>query len=439
MKTILLFGAGKSATILIEYLLKNAETEHWMLKVVDVDLDLAKSKIGESKYAEALSIDINNDEFRKTLVAQSALTISMLPPHLHFLVAKDCAEMGKHLLTASYLDENMKSLSKQVEQKNILFLCEMGLDPGIDHMSAMKIIDSIRENGGDVNGFRSHCGGLVAPESDDNPWHYKISWNPRNILLAGKAGAHFKENNIEVRLTHEELFATIRKETIPGLGELAWYPNRDSLSYSTLYGLEDASTILRTTLRHPDFISGWKNIIDLQLTDETKKYDTTGMSLAGFFKKHLENIGLSNLANPEQKADLFLEQFLFLGLHDHQTMIDKGFCSAADVMEFVLQKKLALRPTDKDMIVMLHEIDFLKEGKKYAIKSHLVVKGNNALHTAMAKTVGLPLGIAAKLILNGRILQRGVRIPVSKEIYEPVLAELANEGISFSESITELT
>ncbi|HET9431073.1 MAG TPA: saccharopine dehydrogenase C-terminal domain-containing protein, partial [Chitinophagaceae bacterium] len=246
MKTILLFGAGKSATVLIDYLLENAITENWKVFIVDADLQLAQSKVGNSQKATAISFDIKNAEERNKFIRQADIVISMLPPMLHIEVARDCVRHRKDLLTASYVDDNIRALEKEIHQHKLLFLCEMGLDPGIDHMSAMQLIDSIRSEGGELISFKSHCGGLVAPESDDNPWHYKISWNPRNIIMAGKAGAHYRENGLEKKLLYEELFTTDRRIHIPDLGELSWYPNRDSLSYAPLYGLEGIPTFIRT-------------------------------------------------------------------------------------------------------------------------------------------------------------------------------------------------
>src|SRR5688572_21580030 len=504
MRSIVLFGAGKSATVLIDYLLAHAEPENWQLTVVDADLLLAESKLKSSAYGKALSFDINNSQERKSCIAEAAIVISLLPPALHFIVAKDCIEFGKNLLTASYIDYDIRSLQSEIENKKLLFLCEMGLDPGIDHMSAMKIIDRIHGSGGNINSFRSHCGGLVAPESDDNPWHYKISWNPRNILLAGKAGAHFREKGVEILETYEQLFTGDRLVEIPEQGFFGWYPNRDSLGYAPLYGLQNANTFIRTTLRHPDFIYGWKNVIELKLTDETAQYETDGKTLKDFFKEHMDKNGfgewlqqklserltqtknlLENLMKlveaeneagdggeeiPEKfmmvddrgeledldldeiktnaaatvaqkmhEANLTMKQLFFLGMDDSVTRIDKGFCSPADVMQLALEKKLALKPDDKDMVVMLHEIEFRVGSRESGVNSSLVVKGENGLRTAMAKTVGLPLGIAAKLILNGKIKITGLHIPVKKEIYEPVLAELEEHGIIFKEKEPGLT
>ena len=498
MKTILLFGAGKSATVLIDYILENAVSENWELILVDADEKLAQSKTGLSQRATAVSFDINDQSSREKYVAQADIVISLLPPPLHIKVAGTCVELGKNLLTASYVDEPVKQLQSKIDQKKLLFLYEMGLDPGIDHMSAMKLIDEIRQQGGTIESFQSHCGGLVAPESDDNPWHYKISWNPRNIIMAGKAGAHFRKDGEEQRLPYEALFTVDRLVDIPGIGTLAWYPNRDSLSYTPLYGLESAPTFIRTTLRHPEFMYGWKNIIDLKLVDETLRYDTTNKSLQEVYKEHMEKNGFGEwlndkltegfaetktmmenlmklveaeneaeeggeampssfmaadeqgnlqeveiddvknkaaayLAHKMHEANLTLKQLFFLGLDDKETMVNKGMFSPADLLQFAVEKKLALRPYDKDMIVMLHELEYTINQQKHKIRSSLVVKGENSLRTAMARTVGLPLGIAAKYILNGRIKTTGLKIPTSKEIYEPVLEELEKLGVKFHE------
>jgi len=500
MKTVLLFGAGKSATVLIDYLLENAITENWKIIVADADLKLAQSKVNHSQRAAAVSFDINDAEERTKHIRQADIVISLLPPSLHILVAKDCVKQHRNLLTASYVDDDIRALQTDIEKNKLLFLCEMGLDPGIDHMSAMRIIDDIHAKGGTVTSFRSHCGGLVAPESDDNPWHYKISWNPRNIIMAGKAGAHFREDGEEKRLQYGDLFTGERLVEIPGIGPLSWYPNRDSLSYTPLYGLESAPTFIRTTLRHPDFMYGWKNIIDLKLTEETPQYQTDGKSLQEAFKEHMDKNGFSEwlneklaerfaetksmmesllkLAEAENEADkegaaipesfmaadargnlqevgiddvknkaavylahkmheanLTLKQLFFLGLDDQETLVNKGFCSPADILQFAVEKKLSLRPYDKDMIVMLHELGYEIKGKRSEIKSSLVVKGENNLRTAMAKTVGLPLGIAAKLILNGKIRLTGLHIPTAKEIYEPVLKELELHDVRFEEDL----
>ena len=503
-KTVVLFGAGKSATVLIDYLLAEAadgpDKIGWKVIIADADKKLIEEKTKGNPFAEIIALDITNDSARKSLIQRADLVISMMPPFLHILIAKDCLSNSKHLLTASYADDEIKSLSEKVKEKEILFLCEMGLDPGIDHMSAMQLIDEIREEGADIVSFKSHCGGLVAPESDDNPWHYKITWNPRNIVLAGKAGAIYKLEGKQVTENYEELFDASRMVDYDsdGIEQLSYYPNRNSMPYIELYGLENAQTFIRTTLRYADFMYGWKNLIDLKLTDEVTQYETNNKSLHEFFREHLEKNGfgewlqlklterftdtktllenLMKLMEAEEKAEeggeeipdnfmmvneeghlknieindiknyaattvahkmheanLIMKQLFFLGLDDDETFINKGRCSAADVLQLALEKKLALLPGEKDMIVMLHEIEYILNGTTKTIHSTLTVKGDDHLHTAMAKTVGLPLGIAAKLILNGTIALKGLHVPVKKEIYIPLLKELKIHGISFNE------
>ena len=503
MKQVLLFGAGKSATVLIEYLLSNAEKEGWYLIVVDADLQTAQNKLANSTFGNATSFDISNNEERAAHINKADIVISLMPPTLHFLIAKDCIRFRKNLLTASYVDAQMKSLKDEIKNSGLLFLCEMGLDPGIDHMSAKKMIDDIHDGGGAIYSFYSHCGGLIAPESDNNPWHYKISWNPRNVVTAGQAGAIFKYQGEVKELEYRDLFAEKRFVSIPGHNVLCWYPNRDSLGYINLYGLEECDTFIRTTLRHPDFIYGWKNIIDINLTSEKQTYDTNGKTLAQLFKEHMDRNGFSewleeklrdqfdstknllaelvNLVELEKKAEekgveaveefmvvdqqgdlkqididdlkvnaaatladkmhdasLTLKQLFYLGLDDNETTIDKGECSAINILQFALEKKLALQAGDKDLVIMQHEIEFEKENDKFKSISTLIVTGTDDLHTAMAKTVGLPLGIATKLILNGTIHVTGLHIPVLKEIYDPVLEELKLYDIEFKERVEQI-
>ena len=506
MKKVLLFGAGKSASVLIDYLLAQSTENNWRVIIADANKKLVEEKTNRHPNSEAIELDINNETKRRELVSQATIVISMMPPALHILIAKDCIHFGKNLLTASYADDEIKALEQKVKDKGILFLCEMGLDPGIDHMSAMQLLDEIKATGAVVNSFKSHCGGLVAPESDDNPWHYKITWNPRNIVLAGKAGAVYKQDGNLITEQYEQLFDASRT-VVTGNDEvpvLSYYPNRNSLPYIDLYGLEEASTFIRTTLRYPDFMYGWKNIIDLKLTDEKAEYETNGKNLHDFFREHLskngfgewlneklterfaetksllenlmkimeaeeeaelqgeeptenflivnetgdlknieldevKNTAASAVAAKMHEANLTMKQLFYLGLDDFDTQINKGHCSAADVLQLSLEKKLALQPGDKDMIVMLHEIEYTdKNGKRNSIHSSLLVKGDDSIHTAMAKTVGLPLGIAAKLILSGKINITGVHIPVNKEIYEPVLEELKNHGVAFLETRNSL-
>ena len=434
MKQILLFGAGKSATLLIDYLLQNAIENKWQITIADSDKKIIEQKTNGHVAANIVELNVTNDFLRRELIEKSDLVISMMPPFLHIHIAKDCLYYSKHLLTASYADDAIKAMAAEAKSKGIIFLCEMGLDPGIDHISAMQIIDDIKSKGGDITSFKSHCGGLIAPESDNNPWHYKITWNPRNVVLAGKAGATYKQDGEIIKEKYESLFEgerTIHTEN-ETVGTLSYYPNRDSIAYIDLYNLHDVKTFVRTTLRHAEFMLGWKNIIALKLTDEEVQYQSDDMSLATFYESHFSknNIYVNKISAQNK---ILLE---FIGLNDNNTTINKGMISAADGLQFALEKKLILSSDDKDMIVMQHEIEYRLNNEQHQIISSLIVKGEDSLRTAMAKTVGLPLGIAAKLILNGSITLTGLQLPITKEIYEPVLKELATNGIVFKERIS---
>lgn len=430
MKKILLFGAGKSATCLIDYLIEQASENQWKVIVADEDFELAKQKTAFSIHARPVQADVRNDEDRNTLIEQSDIVISLLPPFLHSIVAKNCVLAGRHLLTASYMDEEIKKMGSEVSDKGLLFLCEMGLDPGIDHMSAMQLIHRIRAEGGEIHTFYSHCGGLVSPESDDNPLHYKISWNPRNVVIAGKDGATYRVNNEVQQQPYYRLFDPTRVTAIAGYGDLAWYPNRNSLPYISLYGLEESRTFVRTTLRHPDFCSAWKKLIELKLTDEVVQYNTRGLTYGDFFKTHLSKHQLTENISVEDKEWFALS---YLGFFEDM-MIGDGVYTAADMLQKAMEKKLKLQPEDKDMVIMQHEIEYKLEQCYKKRMCTLIVKGENSVKTAMAKTVGLPLGIAASLLLQKKITLTGLHIPTPSEIYQPVLSELQKEGIIFKES-----
>jgi saccharopine dehydrogenase-like NADP-dependent oxidoreductase len=428
IKTILVLGAGKSASVLIRYLTEQSSILPFHLLVADGNLAAAAAHLGDAPHTEAIQLDILLAADRRNLIARADIVISLMPPALHHLVATDALELGKHVLTASYVDDKMRSLGPEIEARNLLFLCEMGLDPGIDHMSAMAIIDDIHARGGVITEFLSHCGGLVAPESDDNPWHYKISWNPRNVVNAGKAGALYREHGKDVSIPYAAIFQH------PGLiegkdfGKWAFYPNRDSLSYIPLYQLESAHTFLRTTIRHPDFMEGWRAVVELGLTAEDQTLQTNGLSLSHFFAPFSDRISQYNYQ--------VQTQFKFLGWHDEATPINKGVCSYADVLQFAMEKKWVLSKADRDMIIMLHQIRFTLNGLPHRIESSLVVEGEDAVYTAMAKTVGLPLGIAAISLLKGDLPMRGLHIPIQSAIYRPVLAALQQQGIQFKEQET---
>ncbi len=442
MKTIVLFGSGKSATVLIDYLKQLASDGLCHVIIADADLNLLQEKVGNSASVSIFQIDITDELQRNSLIEMANVVISLMPPSLHYLVAISCMQLKKHLLTASYIDDATKKLAPKIEEANILFLYEMGLDPGIDHMSAMQMIDTIHDNGGKITSFKSHCGGLVAPESDDNPWHYKVSWNPKNIVLAGKVGALYLNNGNEEIQTYTSLFKNCKQTHIEGLGHLAYYPNRDSLTYIKTYDLKDVKTFIRTTLRHPDFCSAWQQIVTLGLTDEEQKSETDGVTISDFFTQYLQSIDKKE--KDELEKSPLKKQFDFL-FNDCETLINKGFCNASTILQFIIEHKLLLQATDKDMVVMQHEIEYeeIRDKKqnsayKKLITSTLIVKGEDNLHTAMAKTVGLTLGIVAKLIIEEKLVLTGLHIPTKKEIYMPVLEALKHFGVEFNDKTTNL-
>ena len=446
MKKILLLGAGRSATCLIDYLIRHSIEKNHFITVADVSIELIERKTEKHPNTKAVKLDASNSLQRKNLIANSDLVISMLPPHMHLQVALDCINYSKHLLSASYIEPAIKELEEKVKQKGLIFLFEMGLDPGIDHMSAMKIFDEIRNSGGKIKSFKSHCGGLVAPDSDDNSWHYKISWNPRNIIQAGMAGAQYKLNGAIQSIPYRQLFNVNQKVLIHDLGELGWYANRDSLGYIPLYQLYEIETIIRTTLRHPDFIFGWNHIVNLQLTSTDSWITNDNLNGFEFLLQHLEHFGLISQFEDIMKTPLIKvkkvnpdghklwQLFAELGLFNSSEPITQNCLSSFEVLQKLAEKNWKLNKDDKDMIVMLHEIEYLDAlGGLNIINSSLVLIGKDPLRTAMAETVGLPLALAAGLVLEEKIHQKGVLIPTSPEIYIPVLKELESCGIQFRE------
>lgn len=431
---ILILGAGKSASVLIEYLQQKAVEFNWYIILADANEAVAKNKWNHAKNGHAIGFDIEDEAIRATYIQQSTLVVSMLPPFLHAKVATACLQFEKPLFTASYVDTQMKTLEAELLDKKLLFLCEMGLDPGIDHMSAMELIHRIQKKGGVITRFKSHCGGLIAPESDTNPWHYKISWNPRNIILAGKGGALFLENGGTKSLPYEILFHQSPQLPIPGIGTLSYYPNRNSLPYIETYALEGVKDFVRTTLRHPQFCSGWDAIVQLDLTNENAINLNEKETIKSWFLQHLAQKQLEHLYQKMLQDSILKEQLLFIGLEEELMIPDHVKASNASILQWLLESKWKLDATDKDMVVMMHEITYELENETKNIQSSLVIKGKNAIQTAMATTVGLPLAMGVCAYLKGEITLAGLHIPTHPSIYQPVLKSLAAEGIVFTEN-----
>jgi saccharopine dehydrogenase-like NADP-dependent oxidoreductase len=445
MKNILLLGAGKSSHVLIKYLLSNAAANGWQITVADISLEAARSNIGNQANGKAAALDINNEQQREDAIKSSELVISLLPPALHLLAAKDCLKFRKHLVTASYVSTEMKSLHEEAAKSGLVFLNECGLDPGIDHMSAMKIIDNVHETGGRVTAFRSYTGGLIAPESNNNPWGYKFTWNPRNVILAGQGTAKYLLNGKNKEVEYKDLFLHTEKISVDGVSALEGYPNRDSLSYISLYGLEGISTMLRGTLRYDGFCRAWNVFVQLGLTDDSFKIiNSSIMNYSEFVGGHIPQgipgnntlERMMNFCGKYNDPDV-IKKIEWTGILGNEKISEDNL-SPAQILQHLLEKKWKLEEGDRDMIVMQHQFSIQGQGTRdkgdeKKIISSLVVKGDNAVDTAMAKTVGLPLGIAAKLILSDKIKSRGVMIPVAKEFYNPILEELNTLGIVFLE------
>jgi saccharopine dehydrogenase-like NADP-dependent oxidoreductase len=445
-KRILLIGAGRSATVLISYLIQEAEKFDWFVTIGDLNPELAASKIPSMRRAKAVFFDVDNHELRKSLIADHDIVISMLPAHMHVNVAKDCVELKKDMATASYISEEMKQLHEAAVNKGITIINELGLDPGIDHLSAMEILDKLRAEGADIEEFESYCGGLIAPESDNNPWGYKFSWAPRNVVLAGQGSAakYLEKGNFKY-LPYQRLFKNSKRIEITNMGTFDGYANRDSLKYQRAYGLDNAQTIFRGTLRKSGFCEAWHAFVMLGMTDDSYKIEVNpNTSLRAFTNSFLPydpQLSLEEKICRELQIKIDSEVFKkleWLELFSERTLIPINSGSPAEILQAILEKKWLLLPDDKDMIVMWHRFVYELNGRKWEKHSWLRVIGKNAVETAMAQTVGLPLGIGVKLLAQGKIAQKGVLMPLTPEFYTPILKELKNYGIQMHEKTIEL-
>ncbi len=443
MKKILVIGAGRSAVVLIDYLVEHAAKENWHITLADADLELAKKMIGSTNAASGVELDATIDAQRAALIEKHDLIISMLPAFLHTLVANDCLALKKNLVTPSYISEDMSKMHDKVKDAGLIFLNELGVDPGIDHMSAMRLLDEMRAKGNEITCFESFTGGLVAPESDDNPWNYKFTWNPRNVVLAGQGGAvKFKHNGKFKYIPYQKLFRRTEVIEIPGYGLFEGYANRDSLNYRKLYNLEGIPTIYRGTLRRKGFCRSWDIFVQMGMTDDTFVMEgsehMTHRDFTNSFLKYNEHdsveIKLQYYMKLDQDGDVF-DKLQWIGIFDDEPIGLGKPGTPAQLLQKILEKKWSLKPGDKDMIVMWHKIRAREDANspEKEIHSSMVVIGDDEPRTAMAKTVGLPMAIAAKLVLNGTIKARGVHAPVTKDIYEPILNELEGFGIRFEE------
>ena len=439
MQNILLIGAGRSSSSLINYLLQKSFENGWFLTVADANPDLAKEKVNNHPNGRATWLDVTKTNDRRELITRNDVVISLLPVYLHSEVAHDCMSLKKHLVTASYVSKEIIQMSDQVKSSGLVFMGEMGLDPGLDHMSAIQKINEIKAKGGKLLAFRSYTGGLVAPESDDNPWHYKISWNPRNVVLAGQGTAQYLENGKHKYIPYNRLFTQFELVDIQGLGEFEMYANRDSLLYRESYGIADIPNIIRGTLRHKGYCEAWNALRKIGLTDASYPIvDSESMTFHELMEAYVSKSTQGSVRDRIAKLvgtttdSVVMEKLDSLGLFSKKK-IKMERASPAQILESILIEKWAMKPSDKDMVIMQHEFEYVLNGKKYLATSTMSMKGENSHITAMGKLVGLPLAIFVKNLMLGNINTTGVNIPTMPEVYELVLEELKQYGVEFIE------
>jgi saccharopine dehydrogenase-like NADP-dependent oxidoreductase len=440
MRSILIIGAGLSSNALIKYVLKIAAERNWFVTVADAVLENAQQKVDNHPNGRAVWLDVMKVNDRRELIGRADVVVSLLPAHLHLEVGHDCVKLKKHLITASYVSQEMYRLGDEARDRELIFMGEMGLDPGIDHMSAMQAIDAIKAKGGKITAFRSFTGGLIAPESDDNPWHYKFTWNPRNVVLAGQGTAQYLEDGRLRYLPYSRLYKEKRSINIANIGNFEAYANRDSLLYRDVYGLANIPNILRGTLRSQGFCDAWDALIQIGLTDADFPILHSGeISYHELMDAYVNKYGggsvrerIAHMLGEEVDSPV-MEKLDWLGLFSKKK-IKLPNATPALILEHLLRDKWKLKANDKDMIVMHHEIEYSLKSEKRQFLSSMSLKGKNAEDTAMAQTVGLPMGIFVKLVMEGKIQSRGVQIPVMREVYQPVLEELKEYGIVFHES-----
>lgn len=439
MKHLLIIGAGLSAQALISYVVEQGRERNWQIVVADQDRKLAERAVKGVEYARSAQLNIEDVSERESLIKAADVVASLLPAFLHIKVARDCLKFKKHLVTASYNSPELKALDEEVRAAGLVFMGEMGLDPGIDHMSAMRVIDDIRAEGGVIEAFHSFAGGLVAPESDTNPWHYKFTWNPRNVILAGQGTAQYiKEGRLKY-LPYHRLFDTYSVVDVQDFGPYEMYPNRDSLLYRKLYNLEDIPTLVRGTLRHRGYCDAWNVFVQLGLTDDSfpvihsdrityRQFITAFVD--GATEENVED-RLCELLGISLDSDIF-KKIKWTGIFDRQR-IHMDMATPAQILEQLLLPKWKMESDDRDMILMQHEFRYRQNGQSIQRISTMRSIGKNDQETAMSRLVGLPVGIFIKQLLTEGVDLKGVHIPVMPSIYLPVLDELERMGVRFKE------
>ena len=439
-RNILVIGVGKSTAYLLDYFLEKATSEELHITIADVQLSQIPTNIQQHPAFSLLRLDIFDDTARAKAIQHADIVVSMLPARFHPIIAKDCVAYSKHMVTASYVSEEMQALAPEVKAKGLVFMNEMGVDPGIDHMSAMEVIDNIRAKGGKLLLFESFTGGLVAPESDNNLWNYKFTWNPRNVVIAGQGGvAKFIQEGTYKYIPYHKLFRRTEFMKIKGYGTFEAYANRDSLKYRDIYGLQDVLTLYRGTMRRVGFSKAWNKLVVLGMTDDSYTIDNSkGMTYREFTNLFLPysptdsvEIKVRHYLKIDQDDSIW-DKLVELHLFDATKTITLDHATPAQILQEILEHSWSLDADDKDMVVMYHKFGYSLNGVKKQLDANMVVLGKNRTHTAMAKTVGLPVAIATLMILNKKITTPGVHIPISKEIYQPILEELKAYDIVFN-------
>jgi saccharopine dehydrogenase-like NADP-dependent oxidoreductase len=442
MKRILVLGAGRSSTALIQYFHKSEEA--YELLVADRSTERMESLFPAHAKLRYTSLDATDSEMRRKLISNCELVISMLPASFHPSIADDCLELEKHLVTASYISTEMKAKHEAARSKDLIFMNECGVDPGIDHMSALKTLDRLKEQGAKITCFESFTGGLLAPESDNNPWHYKFTWNPRNVVLAGQGRAvKFIQEGQYKFIPYHNLFRRTEYIDIDGYGRFEGYANRDSLWYREIYGLHEVPTIYRGTLRRPGFCKAWDVFVKLGATDDSYVLeDSEHMTYRQFINTFLaynphDSVELKLMAylKIDQDSEI-MEKLEWLGIFKDKKIGLKR-ATPAQILEHILKEKWTMDPDDKDMIVMWHRFSYTLNGEDHELHASMACLGEDQNFTAMAKTVGLPVAIMARMALDGSIVERGVMMPEKKEVYEVCLKELESYGIEFKEKEVE--
>lgn len=431
MKKVLILGAGLVSRPHVNYLLDQPD---FLVTVASRTVSKAEKLVGDHPRGKALSLNVKNDAMLEKLVSENDLAVSLLPYTYHVKVAKLCLKHQKNMVTTSYVSDEMNALDEEAKKAGLLILNEIGVDPGIDHMSAMRVINNVKNEGGKISSFKSYCGGLPAPEANTNPWGYKFSWSPRGVVMAGKNSAKFLMDNKITDIPGPELFANHWEVDIPGFGKLEAYPNRNSVPYRNIYNIDDTNTMFRGTLRYPGWCITMKKIVDIELLDDEKEYDLEGRTYADFMKNLLNISESDNLKKAlaekwemDESSDA-IHRMDWIGLLGNEKIgLEKG--TAMDIFCKILLDKLKYDSGERDLLVLHHE--FLAEypEKKQKITSTMIDYGIPNGDSSMSRTVGLPGAIAVKLILNGEIKAKGVKIPVEPQIYEPVLKELELQNI----------